>query len=97
MILGALPVIQFAVHALRKEFIHFLVGESLLAGRFDNMALRQAIHFLYIFMRNLFNVRMAVFAFNFGMNTHAKGALIDKQQSKRTILVDPAQPRIFMA
>ena len=61
------------------------------------MALGETIHFLYVFVGNLFDIRMAVLALNLGMDAHAKGAFVDKQQPERTVFVNTAQSRIFMA
>lgn len=61
------------------------------------MALGKTIHFLYVIMRYLFEIRMAVLALDLCVNAHSKGAFVDKQQSKFTVFVNATQSGIFMA
>ena len=60
------------------------------------MTLGEAVHFLYVLMRNFVNVRMTVLTFDLGVDAHAKSAFVNKQQSECSIFVNTTQARIFM-
>ena len=61
------------------------------------MALGQAINFLGRLMGYLFDVRVATFAFYFGMHAVVKYGLIYKQEPEFTFFIHPAEAGVFVA
>ena len=85
------------MRAGRQKIGRILVGKLFFTGRLNNMALPQAIDFLGRLMRNLLDIRMTPFAFDFGMHAFIENIFIDVQEPEFTFLVNPTETGIFMA
>lgn len=68
----------------------------LFTGWLYDMALDQAINFFSRIMGDFLNVRVATFAFYFGMHARIEYCFVDIQQSQFPVFIDPTQPRIFV-
>ena len=87
----------FGMHTGRQRICHIFMREFFFTGGLDNMALGQAVDFFRRLMWNLLDVRMASFAFYFGMNAIVKYSFVDVQESEIAFLIHSAQTGIFMA
>ena len=88
---------SFSVHAAGYKSGHIFVGEFFFTGGLNNVALGQAINFLGRLMGYLFDVRVAPFAFYFGMHAIVKYGLVYKQKPEFTFFIDPAETGILVA
>ena len=61
------------------------------------MALGQAVDFFSRLMGYLFDVRVAPFAFYFGMHTIVKYGFVYKQEPEFTFFIHPAETGVFVA
>ena len=73
------------------------MGECFFTGRLNDMALGQAINFFCRLMGYLFDVRVAPFAFYFGMHAIVKYGLVYKQEPEFTFFIHPAQAWVLVA
>lgn len=95
--LGLSILFGFGMHAAGQKGGHIFVGEFFFTGRLKDMALGQAINFFSRLMGYLFNVRVAPFAFYFGMHAVVKYGLVYKQEPEFPFFIHPAEAGVFVA
>ena len=87
----------FGMHAGGQKSGHIFVGEFFFTGRLNNMALGQTVDFFSRLMGYLFDVRVAPFAFYFGMHAVVKYGFVYKQEPEFTFFIHPAETGVFVA
>ena len=73
------------------------MGKLFFTGGFDDVALGQTVYFLGRIVGYLLDVRMATFAFDFGMHALVKYVLVYEQEPKFSFFVHPAEAGVFVA
>jgi len=73
------------------------VGKLFFTGRLDNVALSQAVDLFGRLVGNLLDVRVASFAFYFGMHAFIEYILIDVHEPEFAVFVYSAETGVLMA
>ena len=88
--------IEFGMHTGGQRLGNILVGKFFFTGRFDDVALGQAVDFFGRLVGNLLDVRVASFAFDFGMHTVIEYIFIDIHEPEFAVFIYPAETGILV-
>ena len=89
--------IDFGMYTFGQILGNIFVGEFFFAGWLDNVALGQAVDFFSRLVGNLLDVRVASFAFYFGMHAFIEYIFIDVHEPEFAVFVYPAETGVLMA
>ena len=89
--------IDLGMHTIGQIFSNIFVGKFFFAGWLDNVALGQAVDFFGRLVGNLLDVRVAAFAFNFGMHAFIENVFIDVHEPEFAVFIYPAETGVLVA
>ena len=95
--LGLPLFIDFGMHAVGQIFRDIFMGKLFFTGWLDNVALGQAVDFFGRFVGNFLDVRVASFAFYFGMHAFIKNVFIYVHEPEIAVFIYPTETGVLVA
>ena len=97
ILFGLSLFVDFGVHAVGQIISNIFMGKFFFTGWLDDVALGQAVDFFGRFVGNFLDVRVASFAFYFGMHAFIKNVFIYVHEPEIAVFIYPTETGVLVA